>query len=176
LPKPALHHLVVARNVLGPEVVKFFVSNAPEPTGTETLLLVAFSRSKIERMFEDTKGELRMDHFEVRYWKSIQRHLILSCVSHMFLAEFHEEQRGEKSGPDGLAGPHADGRSGADLVPEGPVLADAGGGDQPLVAHDPTTQCPRGPQPPQAYLAAAARPRRVFEERTHVSWAKGVVL
>lgn len=37
-------HLVVARNVLGRDEVKFFVSNAPPDTRVQTLLLVAFSR------------------------------------------------------------------------------------------------------------------------------------
>lgn len=36
-------------------------------------------------MFEDGKGELGMDHFEVRKFRSIRRHLILSCVSYLFM-------------------------------------------------------------------------------------------
>lgn len=87
LPTPP-HHLLVAVNPLNPEEIKYFLSNAPEETATETLLLVAFSRWKIERMFEDGKGEVGLDHFEVRKYLSIQRHLILSCVSYLFLAEF----------------------------------------------------------------------------------------
>ena len=127
-------------------------------------------------MFEDTEGELGMDHFEVRRWRSIQRHLILSCVSHLSLAEFHEDNRGGESGPDGGPGPHGDGLPRAGLAPQGPVLPPAGGGDQPPAAYDPTTQHPRGPQPPQANLASAARPRRVPEEPTPVSVADVVVL
>ena len=170
------HHLVVARNVLEPEEVKYFVSNAPEATPTETLLVVAFSRYKIEQMFEITKGELGMDHFEVRHWRSIQRHLILSAVSHLFLAEFHQEHRGKKSGPDGGPGPHGDGPPRADLAPRRTLLAEAGGDARPPVAYDPTTQQPCCPQPPQAYLAASACPRRVLEEPTHVSVAELVAL
>ncbi|HUO09679.1 MAG TPA: transposase [Phycisphaerae bacterium] len=94
----APHHLLVAVNVLNPEEVKYFLSNAPEETPVETLLLVAFSRWKIERMFEDGKGELGLDHFEVRKYQSIQRHLILSGVSYLFLAEF-QATHGEKN-PD----------------------------------------------------------------------------
>ncbi|MCX5671452.1 MAG: IS701 family transposase, partial [Planctomycetota bacterium] len=43
------HHLLIARNVLDPQEVKFFLSNAPESTSVELLLLVAFSRWRIER-------------------------------------------------------------------------------------------------------------------------------
>ena len=38
------HHLLITRNVLTPDDIKFFISNAPPDTTVETLLLVAFSR------------------------------------------------------------------------------------------------------------------------------------
>ncbi len=87
------YHLLVARNVLNPDEVKYFISNASEDTPVETLLLVAFSRWKIERMFEDSKMELGLDHFEARKYQAVSRHLLVSCVSHLFLAEFHQEHR-----------------------------------------------------------------------------------
>ncbi len=103
------HHLMMARNVLKPNEVKFFLSNAPEATPLDVLLLVAFSRWRIERLFEDSKTELGMDHFEVRKYPSIVRHLMLTCISHLFLAEFWLAHRGEKLGADDLpsAGGHA---------------------------------------------------------------------
>lgn len=87
------YHLLIARNVLDPAEVKFFLSNAPASTPVTVLLLVAFSRWRIERMFEDSKGELGLDHFEVRRYGSLSRHLLLTCVSHLFLAEFCQEQK-----------------------------------------------------------------------------------
>lgn len=59
-------HLLVARYALHRSQVKYFVSNAPLGTPVETLLLVAFSRWRIERCFEDGKTELGFDHFEGR--------------------------------------------------------------------------------------------------------------
>jgi len=94
------HHLLVARNALNPKEIKYFISNAPEATPVETLLRVAFTRWTIERAFEDSKTELGMDHFEVRKFISIQRHLILSCVSHTFLSEFCLRHKEKKTGPD----------------------------------------------------------------------------
>jgi SRSO17 transposase len=76
--------LFVARNVLDGEV-KYFLSNAPADTPLEVLLHVAFSRWHIERVFEDGKGEIGLDHFEVRQYRSIMRHLVLSMVSFLFL-------------------------------------------------------------------------------------------
>jgi len=87
------YHLLIARNPLAPEEIKFFLSNAPPDVAIETLLLVAFNRWRIERMFEDSKGELGLDHFEVRRYGSLQRHLLLTCISHLFLAEFRAEQQ-----------------------------------------------------------------------------------
>lgn len=170
------HHLLVAYNVLEPEKIKYFISNAPAPTSVETLLLVAFSRWKIERMFEDGKGELGMDHFEVRKFRSIQRHLILSCVSYLFLAEFHQTHRGEKSAPGDPPGSHGNAISDADLGSRWALLAEVRPVDQSADCSYPTTQRQERPQPPQANLAALARNRAVSERPTHVSMETFVAL
>jgi SRSO17 transposase len=170
------HHLLVAYNVLEPERLKYFLSNAPEPTSVQTLLLVALSRWKIERMFEDGKGELGMDHFEVRKFQSIQRHLIVSCVSYLFLAEFHQSHRGGKPGPGAVPGPHGDEPSGADLDSGWPLLASPGPVDQPTVGSYTTTQCQGATQPPQANPASIARHRAASERLTHVSMEAFVAL
>ena len=109
------YHLLVARNALDPNEVKYFISNASEPTSVEQLLRVAFTRWIIERVFQDSKTELGMDHFEVRKFLSIQRHLILSCLSHVFLSEFCLKHRGEKPGIDLVPGPHRHGDAGPGL-------------------------------------------------------------
>jgi len=88
--------LVVARNLLEPEV-KYFYSNAPEDTPAEVLLHVAFSRCHIEQLFEQSKGEVGLDHFEVRHYLALRRHLVLSMVSLLFLEEHTVRLRGEKS-------------------------------------------------------------------------------
>lgn len=95
--------LLVARNVLDGEV-KYFLSNAPEDASVETLLHVAFSRSHIERLFETAKGEIGFDHFEVRRYLPLVRHLILSLVNLLFLAEQTERLRGEKPVVDAVSG------------------------------------------------------------------------
>ncbi len=102
LPADQPYHLLVARNVLQPDALKYFVSNAPADTAVPTLLLVAFSRWRIERCFEDQKGEVGLDHYEGRRYPGLKRHLILSAVSFLFLAKVLAKARGEKSGVDGL--------------------------------------------------------------------------
>ena len=88
--------LVVARNVLEKET-KYFLSNASKDTPVEKMLGIAFSRAHIERCFEDAKGEVGMDHFEVRTYLALKRHLILSMVSLLFLTQQSERLRGKKS-------------------------------------------------------------------------------
>lgn len=95
------HRLITARNVLTGET-KLFVSNAPPSVPLATLLRVAFTRWAVERCFQDAKGELGMGHFEVRNYKSLMRHMILTAVSFLFLARALEKRRGEKSAPDNL--------------------------------------------------------------------------
>src|SRR5665213_1436381 len=107
--KPAgPYWLIVARNALDHDEVKYFVSNGPPTTPRTQLLRVAFTRFAVERCFEDEKTEIGMAHFEVRNYLSLKRHLIISAVSLFFLAEVHQEKREKKSGTDRLPG--ADGR------------------------------------------------------------------
>jgi SRSO17 transposase len=106
-------HLIIARNVLDPNEVKFFVSNASPETGIGALLLVAFSRWRVERCFEDDKSEIGLDQYEGRRYQGLKRHLVLSAVSYLFLAKMRQEW-GEKPGVDGV--PIAHSHRGADTV------------------------------------------------------------
>jgi SRSO17 transposase len=99
-------HLIVARNVLDPEEIKFFVSNAPPETSIQPMLLVAFSRWRVERCFEDQKGEIGLDHYEGRLYLGLKRHLLISAVSFLFLARMRQRLGGEKSGAHGVSGAH----------------------------------------------------------------------
>jgi SRSO17 transposase len=112
----AAQHLLIARNVLDPNEIKFFISNAPANTSVGTLLKVAFSRWRIERCFEDQKSEIGLDQYEGRRYLGLKRHLILSSVSYLFLARMREEWAGEKSGPNGVPTAHGDGSAGAFVV------------------------------------------------------------
>jgi SRSO17 transposase len=95
------HRLIKARNVLTGEV-KHFVSNAPPSVPLRELLRVALARWAVERCFQDAKGELGLSHFEVRNYRSLMRHMILTAVSFLFLARALIRHRGEKRGADDL--------------------------------------------------------------------------
>ena len=116
--------LLVARNPLTKEV-KYFLASDPEAR-TEELLPAAFARWKVERCFEDGKGEVGLDHYEGRNWTGLLRHLAISNVSYLFLAEVRAELGKKKSGGDGLPSARGGGRSVA-VLGTGPGGAAAGG-------------------------------------------------
>jgi SRSO17 transposase len=100
------YHLLICRNVLDLDPIKYFVSNAPREATVEQLLRIAFSRWRIERCFEDGKGEIGLDHYEGRKYVGLKRHWILSAVSYLFLAKVHAALREKKSGAHGVPSPH----------------------------------------------------------------------
>jgi SRSO17 transposase len=152
-------HLVVARNVLNRDEIKYFISNAPPNTPVSVLLLVAFNRWRIERCFEDSKTELGFDHYEGRNYEGMMRHQTVTMLTHLFLARVREQWRGEKPRLDGL--PTADSleRLGSVLV-AGPDIERAFVGanreDDP-VSTNPEREGSR--QPSQAHDRSSSRTR-----------------
>jgi SRSO17 transposase len=96
--------LVAAEDVLERSTVKYFLAHASAGVPLEVILHVAFSRWAVERTLEDEKDELGLDHFEVRKYPSVLRHLRLTQVSHLFLARQTERLREKKSPGDDLPG------------------------------------------------------------------------
>lgn len=102
--------LVVARNVLDPTEVKYFLSNAAPGVPLPVILYVAFGRWPVERCLEDEKSELGLSHFEVRTYPALKRHLLITQASHLFLARQAARLRGEKCGDHLAASAHGDER------------------------------------------------------------------
>ena len=170
------YHLLVVRNALNHDEVKYFISNAPPGTSTEILVRVAFTRWTIERAFEDSKTELGMDHFEVRKFRSIQRHLFLSCLSHVFLSEFCLKYRGEKFGVDDMPGSH--GRSAAmfDLVSWGTLFPETGRIDCSAISVNTTAKPQSHSQPSTPHNKTITCGRHKTEKYTKMSLESLVAL
>ena len=98
--------LIVARNVLNPDELKYFISNAGAGVPLTVLLHVAFGRWPVERCLQDEKSELGLSHFEVRGYPALKRHLLITQVSHLFLARQTARLRGEKCGDHNSPSPH----------------------------------------------------------------------
>jgi SRSO17 transposase len=153
-------HLLIARNVLNHAEAKFFVSNAPAGTGIGTLLLVAFSRWRVERCFEDQKSEIGLDQYEGRRYLGLKRHMIISCVSYLFLARVREEWGKKGTGTDRVPTAHGDGGVGP-LVGIGIAsIEEAGAGESGQEDHlDAATQRGSAPKPREGNPESATRTR-----------------
>ncbi|MCH7684191.1 MAG: IS701 family transposase [Gemmatimonadetes bacterium] len=101
------HWLIVTRDPQSGEL-KFFVSNASPGVPLEWLLYVAYSRWSVEQCFREEKDELGFDHFEVRSWQSIHRHMYLSQVSHLFVNKMRRQLAAEESAEERAAPVGAD--------------------------------------------------------------------
>ena len=169
-------HLIVARHVLLAGEVKYFISNAPANTPIETLLLVAFTRHKVERCFQDQKSELGLDHYEGRTYKGLIRHLILSCVSHLFLARAVLKRRGEKSGVGGVPDPQSHCRPDQRAVAQWPDF-DATGGEVGGRDHQHASRQRQGPQvAPEADATPTSAERHQARPGQTVQLAAGLAL
>ncbi len=85
-PEPGWRHWLLARrSVADPTELADYVCFAPEGTEVRDLARVAGSRWAIEESFEAAKGEVGLDHYEVRRWDSWYRHVTLALLAHAFL-------------------------------------------------------------------------------------------
>jgi SRSO17 transposase len=77
--------LLVRRGSDDPEDLAFYQAYGPEDTSVEELLRICQERWAIESAFEEAKGEIGMDHYEVRKWGAWHRYVTLCLLAHAFL-------------------------------------------------------------------------------------------
>jgi SRSO17 transposase len=77
--------LLVRRSTDDPEDRGFYQAYGPEGTSIEELVGVCQDRWAVEECFAETKGEVGMDHYEVRRWDAWHRHVTLCLLAHAFL-------------------------------------------------------------------------------------------
>jgi SRSO17 transposase len=70
--------LLVRRSVSAPQELQAYVVFAPQDTALEAVVRVAGTRWTIESCFEAAKGEVGLDHYEVRSWTGWYRHITLA--------------------------------------------------------------------------------------------------
>jgi SRSO17 transposase len=64
----------------------FYTCYGPAGTSLVGLVRVAGTRWAVEEGFEQAKGEVGLDHYEVRRWPGWYRHITLALLAHAFLA------------------------------------------------------------------------------------------
>jgi SRSO17 transposase len=65
---------------------RLWLSSLPADTPLERLVYLAKLRWRVERDYQEMKGELGLDHFEGRTWQGFHHHATLVMVAHAFLA------------------------------------------------------------------------------------------
>ena len=78
--------LLTRRSVAKPEELAYYVCYGPAGTTLEELVRVAGTRWAIEECFEEAKGEVGLDQYEVRRWDGWYRHITLAMLAHAYLA------------------------------------------------------------------------------------------
>ena len=84
LPGPQVW-LIIRQNLDDPTELKFYFSNAPADTPLVDFVRISGMRWPIETIFEETKGELGFDHYEMRSWLGWHHHMLLVSLAHHFL-------------------------------------------------------------------------------------------
>lgn len=75
------HGLPVRRHPERPDEVAFYLAYAPTATPLAELARAAGVRWAIDDMLKLTKGQVGLDHYEVRSWRSWYRHITLALLA-----------------------------------------------------------------------------------------------
>jgi SRSO17 transposase len=99
------HRLVVRRNINTGELA-YFWAHAPTEAGLADLVRVIGMRWMVEECFQAAKGQVGLDHYQVRSWSGWYRHVTLAIAAHSWLtvtAVVTARQRGNLRRPPPLA-------------------------------------------------------------------------
>ena len=96
--------LLIRRSLSDPSKRAYYRAWGPASTPLTVLVQVAGSRWTIEAGFEQGKGEVGLDQYEVRSWTAWYRFITLALLAHAFLVvmqlqgQAQEQKRGQVSG------------------------------------------------------------------------------
>jgi len=91
--------LLVRRSLSEPTELTAYVVFAPHTTPLATVVQVAGSRWTIEQCFEEAKGAVGLDHYEVRSWTGWHRHITLALWAYALLTVLRAVQRPPEEAP-----------------------------------------------------------------------------
>src|SRR2546425_4273125 len=70
-------------------------SRAPTGTSLEEMVDASGTRWTVEQCFEEAKGEVGLDEYEVRSWQGWYRHITLCMLAQAFLTVLRAESAGK---------------------------------------------------------------------------------
>jgi SRSO17 transposase len=97
LSEPGRHWLLVRRSLTDGELAHYLCFCPPEASLAD-LVTVAGRRWAIEESFQTAKGEVGLDHYQVRRYDAWYRHITLACLAHAYLTVTRAATSGEKRG------------------------------------------------------------------------------
>jgi SRSO17 transposase len=80
------HWLIARRSISLPQEMAYYHACAASTSRLTELVRIAGSRWPIEVGFEQAKGEVGLDQYQVRRWTAWYRHITLALLAHAFLA------------------------------------------------------------------------------------------
>jgi SRSO17 transposase len=83
--------LLVRRSISDPTDVAAYISYAPAASRLADLVAVAGQRWTVEESIQTAKGEVGLDHYEVRAWRGWYRHMTLAMWAQAFLSVLRKE-------------------------------------------------------------------------------------
>jgi SRSO17 transposase len=89
--------LLVRCDAEDPDEHRYFLACGPEVTAVEELVRVCESRWQIEECLAEVKGEVGLDHYEVRKWEAWHRHATLCLLAHAYLVVTRQAARREEA-------------------------------------------------------------------------------
>lgn len=81
---PCEYWLMLRRSLADGELA-YYVCRVPPGTDLQKMAQVAGTRWTVEECFEAAKGQVGLDHYEVRNWHGWYRHITLAMLAHAYL-------------------------------------------------------------------------------------------
>jgi SRSO17 transposase len=94
--------LLIRRSISDPSEMTAYIAFARATTSMVELVRVAGMRWAVEESFECAKGEVGLDHYEVRSWTGWYRHITLAMWAQAFLSVIRKESDAEVGSKKGL--------------------------------------------------------------------------
>jgi SRSO17 transposase len=95
--------LVVIRSLEKKPRTWYVLSNADKETPLAEVIGAHGARHRVEELFQEGKGEVGLDQYEVRSWTGWHHHMTLTLLALWFLQLERLRLGKKKSGPDGVA-------------------------------------------------------------------------
>jgi len=92
------HWLLARRSLSDPTALASYRVFAPTDTPVAEMVRVAGMRWAIEASFEEAKGAVGLDHYEVRKWTAWYRHITLALLAHAYLEVTRRHATAEEKG------------------------------------------------------------------------------